>query len=93
MRYVFQTYVGDSAGLQEVCVNWAKVTQAKSLANSLQGTAETIDSIASHTRIKGEAKGMGYTQRGGTALVLREELAPCVIDSGVDPSGSGRWSW
>ena len=36
---------------------------------------------------------MGYTQRGGTALVLREELAPYVIDSGADPSGLGRWSW
>ena len=35
---------------------------------------------------------MGYTQRGG-ALVLREELAPYAIDSGVDASGLGCWSW
>ena len=25
--------------------------------------------------------------------MLREELAPYVTDSGVDPSGLGRWSW
>ena len=36
---------------------------------------------------------MGYTQRGGTALVLREKLAPYVTDLGVSPSGLGRWSW
>ena len=36
---------------------------------------------------------MVYTQRGGTALVMKEELTPYVKDSGVDPSGLGRWSW
>ena len=37
---------------------------------------------------------MRYTQgRGGTALVLREALAPYITDYGVDPSGLGRWSW
>ena len=27
------------------------------------------------------------------ALVMKEELAPYVKDSGVNPSGLGRWSW
>ena len=35
LQYVFQKYGVDSAGLQEVCMNWAKVPQSKSLANSL----------------------------------------------------------
>ena len=65
LRYVFQEYGVDSAGLQEVCVNWVKVTQSKSLANSLRDTTGYIRSIASHNKSEGEAKGMGYTQRGG----------------------------
>ena len=93
LKYVFQEYGVDSAGLQEVCMNWAKVPQSKSLAKSLQEMAETICLIASHNKIEGKAKDMEYAQRGGTALVLREELAQYAIDSGVDPSGLGRWSW
>ena len=26
-------------------------------------------------------------------MILRDKLAPWVKDSGVDPSGLGRWSW
>ena len=74
-------------------MNWAKVPQSKSLANSLRDTAENIRSIVSHNKSEGEAKGVGYTQREVTALVLGEELAPYVADSGVNPSGLGRWSW
>ena len=65
LRYVFQKYGVNSAGLQEVCMNLAKVQQSKSLVNSLRGTAETIHSIASHNKIEGEAKDMGYAQRAG----------------------------
>ena len=92
LRYVFQEYGVDSAGLQEVCVNWARGPQSKSLANSLRDTAGNISSVASHNKSEGEAKGMGCTQRGRTTLVLREELAPWVADLGVDPLGLGRWS-
>ena len=37
LRYVFQKYGVNSAGLQEVCMNLAKVQQSKSLVNSLRG--------------------------------------------------------
>merc|ERR1711966_488440 len=60
LQYVFQEYGVDSAGLQEVCVNWAKVPQSKSLANSLRVAAENIRSVASHNKSEGEAKGVGY---------------------------------
>ena len=65
LQYVFQEYGVDSAGLHKVCVNWAKVPQSKSLANSLQDTAGNIRSVASHNKSEGEAKGMGHTQRVG----------------------------
>ena len=90
---MFQKYGVDSAGLQEVCVNWAKVPQSKSLANSLRAAAENIRSVASHNKSEGEAKGMGYTQMGGDRAGAQREVGTYVTDSGVDLSGLGRWSW
>ena len=89
LRYIVQEYGVDSVGLQEVCVNWAKLPPSKSLAEALREKVETIRSIASHNKAEGKAKGVGQTQRGGTALVMKEELTPYIKDSGVDPSGLG----
>ena len=58
LKYVFHEYGVDAAGMQEVCVNWAKLPQSKSLANSLRAAAENIRSVASHNKGEGEAKGM-----------------------------------
>ena len=93
MRHVFQKYGVDSASLQEVCMNWAKVLQSKSLANSLRGTVETIRLIVSHNKLKGRPRAWDTSKGGRGALVLREKLAPYVIDSAVDPSGLGHWFW
>ena len=49
--------------------------------------------LASHNQIEGKRKGVSQTQRGGTAVILREELVPLVKDLEVDPSGLCRWSW
>ena len=67
-------------------MNWAKVPQSKSLAESLRVTGETIRLIVSHNKIGGKAKSMDYTQRGGTVLVTREELTPYIKikDSGAN---------
>ena len=52
---------------------------------------ESFQLVHSHnTRAE---KNIGRLQRGGTATVLNERLAPFVNDSGVDRTGLGRWSW
>ena len=49
--------------------------------------------MASHNKREGKERGTGKFQRGGTAVILRDELAAYVTNSGADPSGLGRWSW
>ena len=47
----------------------------------------------SHNTLLGETENIGYNQRGGTATLLKGELASYVIDSGQDYTKLGRWSW
>ena len=90
LKYLFDEYGVDTAGLQEVCVNWAKLPPSKTMAKILRNNAEYIRSVASHNKMGGKRQGVSKVQRGGTVRVLREELAPWVEDSDVDPSGLGR---
>ena len=53
--------------------------------------ATPIRSIHSHNLL--ETDNIGRKQRGGTATLLRGELAARVIDSGRDETKLGRWSW
>ena len=56
LRYIVQEYGVDSVGLQEVCVNWAKLPPSKSLAEALREKVETIRSIASHNKAEEKQK-------------------------------------
>ena len=39
---------------------------------------------------KNEIKNIGRHQRGGTSAIIWDQLAGFVLDSGVDPTGSGK---
>ena len=93
LKHIFAKYGIDSAGLQEVCINWAQVPASKTLAQMLRNAAEHTRSVASYNKREGKGRGTGKVQRGGTAIILREELTAYVTNSGADPSGLGRWSW
>ena len=93
LRDIFAKYGIDSAGLQEVCVNWAQLPASKTLAQILRNAAKNIRSVASYNKREGKERGTGKVQRGGTATILRDELTAYVTNSGADPSGLGRWSW
>ena len=58
LRHLFQEYEVDTAGLQEICVNWAKLGPSKTIAEFLRSNAEQIRSVASHNKIEGKRKGM-----------------------------------
>ena len=84
----------DGLGLQETCINWSAFNKtSKTLASLLRQGAENIRSVHSHNTLPGETENIGYNQRGGTATVLKDELASYVIDSGQDYTKLGRWSW
>ena len=93
MRHIFEKYGIDLAGLQEVCVNWAQLPASKTLAQILRNAAKHTRSVASYNKREGKARGTGKVQCGGTAIILRDELAAYVTNSGADPSGLGKWSW
>ena len=91
LKHVFQQYGVDSCGLQEVCLNWSAFKPSQTLATLLRNGAEQIRSVAAH--YKPERPSLARTQRGGTATIIRNELAGYVRDSGVDWRNLGRWSW
>ena len=93
LKYIFEKYSIDAAGLQEVCMNWAQLPSPMTLAQILRRTVENIRSVTSYNKIEGKEVGAGKVQRGGTATIMREELTAYVTRSGVDPSGLGQWSW
>ena len=35
----------------------------------------------------------GRRQYGGTFILAKGEVTDCIADTGMDPSGLGRWSW
>ena len=91
LKFIFEKYGIDAAGLQEVCINWSEFKASQTLATILRSKTEKIRSVASHN--KKETKNVGRNQRGGTATILRNQLAAFVVDSNTDHTGLGRWSW
>ena len=91
LKYLFAQYGIDTMGLQEVCINWSMFKSSQTLASLLRHGPEAIRSVASYNT--NEIKNMGKHQRGGTSTVIRDQLAAFVVDSGVDATGLGRWSW
>ena len=80
LKYVFRQYGIDLAGFH-VCINWSAFKPSQTLASLLCGGAEPIRSVASHS--KRETRNIGRRQRGGTATILRDQLAAFVKDSDV----------
>ena len=94
LRFMLKVHRVDGLGLQEACINWSAFNKtSKTLASLLRQRTENIRSVHSHNTLPGETENIGYNQRGGTATVLKDELASYVIDSGQDHTKLGRWSW
>ena len=90
LKFLLKKYNIDTAGLQEVCINWAALKPSQTMASLLRHEA-SLRSVHSHN--KRATKNIGRQQRGGTATIINERLAPFVKDSGTDHTGLGRWSW
>ena len=93
LKYVFEQHGIDTMGLQEVCINWKAFKASQTLASLLRSGHESMRSTASHNKRDEEIKNIGRKQRGGTAVIMKERLAAFVVDSGVDHTDLGRWSW
>jgi hypothetical protein len=91
LKFILEKYGVDAVGLQEVCINWSEFKASQTVASILRVKAEKIRSVASHN--ERETKNIGRYQRGGTATILRDQLAAFVVDQGNDHTGLGRWSW
>ena len=92
LKHVLQQYGVDSAGIQEVCINWSAFKSSQTMASLLRYGAQPIRSVASHNK-REDSKSVGRSQRGGTVTIINEQLCSYVKDSGVDHTGLGRWSW
>ena len=90
LKFLLKKYNIDTAGLQEVCINWAALKPSQTMASLLRHE-ENLRSVHSHN--KRAEKNIGRQQRGGTATSINERLALFVKDSGTDHTGLGRWSW
>ena len=80
LKFVFKQYGVDSCGLQKVCLNWSAFKSSQTIASLLRSNAEPIRSVASHNCTPEATKNAERIQRGGTATIIREELASFVID-------------
>ena len=62
LKYIFETYGVNTAGLHEVCINWSDFKLSQMLVLLLRTKAENICSVASHN--KQETENIGRYQRG-----------------------------
>ena len=91
LKFILKHYQIDGLGLQEPCINWCAFKSSITLASLLRDGTTPIKSVHSHNLH--ETDNIGRKQRGGTATLLRDELAARVIDRGWDETRLGRWSW
>ena len=91
LKYLLKKYQVDALGLQETCINWSEFKNSQTLASLLRDGTIEIKSV--HSYNIHETENIGRKQRGGTATLLRGELAGRVIDRGKDETGLGMWSW
>ena len=54
LKHIFKKYSIDSAGLQEVCMNWAQLPPSMTLAQILRRIVENIRSVASYNKMMGQ---------------------------------------
>ena len=78
-------------GLHEVCINWSDFKASQTLASFLRAKAENIPSVASHN--KRGTENINRYQRGGTATIIREQLAAFMINSSINHTRIGRRPW
>ena len=91
LKQVLKNYHIDVAGLQEHCINFAALPSSKTLASLLRHGSDDIQSIQAHNTL--ELKNVGFHQRGGTAVVVREQLTGCIVDRGKDSTGLGMFAY
>ena len=91
LKLLLKRYNVECLGLQETCINWSEFKASQTVASILRDGKTPIRSVQSYNRY--ETDNIGYTQRGGTATVLRDELDGYFKDLGKDETGLGMWSW
>ena len=91
LKFLMERLKIDVVGLQEVCVNWSVFKASQNIGALLRRGDEPIRSVASHNRL--EQTNAGRAQRGGTATIVHDLIAPFVKNSNVDHTKLGRWSW
>jgi len=64
LKFIFEKYGVDIAGLQEVYINWSKFKASQIIASILRVKTEKIRLVASHN--ERETKNIGRYQREGT---------------------------
>lgn len=82
----------DIYGIQEVNLNWSKVSQPLQFQERLKTwwPQDDFKAVQSHNI---HWKSETATLWGGTAIIARDEAASRYVTSGRDKSGLGRWSW
>ena len=81
----------DVMGLAETNVNWSRVRTSDTLWERTRTWHEhRIISISYNTK---DTVGKSRKQQGGTATILKDNIAHRHTGSGFDELGLGRWSW
>jgi endonuclease/exonuclease/phosphatase family metal-dependent hydrolase len=91
LKHVARTYGIDVLGLQETNTNFALLKPSNTIAAKLRHGDDRIKSTHAHNTL--ELDNVGNFQAGGTAVVVREELAGLPLESGKDTTGLGMFSW
>ena len=88
-RLIVDKYKMDAFCMNELNVDWRKVSDKDKLKNRVRGwwEAAAVNEANNVTEDASSAE-----QFGGTAIVAVNSLAHKVFDRGRDPSGLGRWS-
>ena len=59
LKYVYDQYGINAAGLQEVCINWSALPTSKTIAQILRSKVEDIRPVASHNKREGTEENIG----------------------------------
>ncbi len=91
LKHVLRDYGIDVLGLQETNTNFRGLKPSLNIASALRRGDDRITSVHAHnTR---ELNNIGNSQAGGTAVILREELAGLPSNRGQDGSELGMFCW
>lgn len=76
--------------MTETNLNWSRIPFQHRLSERTRGWWESTHIVTAHNVVEDDPD---PTQFGGVAMLTRNQFAHRVANSGVDPSGLGRWCW